>query len=494
MGHKRRMGTCYLNVGKIYAGQHDFERALDYYKLALESANETGNSMHKANTYQSMGEALIYKKEPAAARDYLNRALQILNESGYSHGLDECYTNIGHAYKIEHQYERAKGFYQQSLELSTFENDLPGMANSLNDLAQIEYLKNNFSTALDFASRSLGKAEESGNLNALKETNSLLSEIYEELGNDKKALEFYKQFSLIKDSLFSESKYKSIREAETKFESEKKEQQLALLTEKNEVQQLKLSRRYNLLIASGIGIILVLIISYLLIRQNRIKSKQKAFLLEQRLLRSQMNPHFIFNSLIAIQSYIYKSEPILAGDFLAKFANLVRLTLEHSRVENVLLSEELKMLTTYLDLQMLRFDNSFDFTLSIAEEMNSDSIKIPPMFAQPFIENAIEHGLRHKKEMGHLAVAYSLKNNRCIEIIIEDDGVGREKAKHIERKKQHQSLAIEITKERLSILSKRYKHKFKLDVTDLKDENNSVGGTRVRLTLPYQLTENHQTI
>ena len=488
LNSKRRMGACYLNIGKIYTEQLDFEQSQAYYKRALDIANETGDKVSKTDTYLSMGKTYLLQKKYIIARDYLNLALQTFEETGYSHGLDECYTGIGHTYRMEQQYDKAKGFYQRSLELSTFENDLPGMANSYNNLAQVEYLKKDFPAALDFASKSLEKARESGNLNALKEAYATLAEISEQQGNDREALAFYKLYSEIKDSLFSESKYRSIREAEAKFETEKKEQQLELLTNKNEVQQLKLSRRRNLLFASGIGILLVLLVSYLLIRQNRIKSQQKAIVLEQRLLRSQMNPHFIFNSLIAIQSYIYKNEPLQAGDFLAKFADLVRFTLDHSRVEFVLLADELKMLTAYLDLQVLRFDNKFEYTLTVENDLDTGSLEIPPMFAQPFVENAIEHGLRHKQEKGHLKITYTLKNDRCIEIMIEDDGVGREKAKDIEKKKKHHSLAMEITKERLAVLRKKYNYRFMLEVTDVKEGSNLSRGTKARITLPFRFT------
>jgi len=488
LGHKRRMGACYLNIGKIYAGHHDFDQALVYYKRALDIANETGDNVSKTDNYLSMGKAYLFQRKYTIARDYLNLALQTLKETGYSHGLDDCYTNIGHTYRMEHLYEKAKEFYEKSLELSIFENDLPGISNSYNDLAQIEYMKNNFSAALDFANKSLKKARESGNLNALKEAYSMLAEINEQLGDDKKALGFYKLYSVIKDTLFSESKYKSIREAEAKFETEKKEQQLALLTKKNELQQLKLGRRYNLLIVSAVGILLILMISYLLIRQNRIKAKHKAIELEQRLLRSQMNPHFIFNSLIAIQSYIYKKEPVLAGDYLAKFAELVRLTLENSRVEFVLLDSEIKTLKAYLELQVLRFENKFEYAIDVDEKISIENMMMPPMFTQPFIENAIEHGLRHKQDKGYLKIGYFLKSDRCIVITIEDDGVGREKARDIETKKQHQSLAISITKERLSILRKKYNYRFLLEVIDLKDKYGHPCGTKIRIALPYKLT------
>jgi len=488
LDQKRRMSACYLNVGKIYSEQQDNNKALDYYHLALINAKETGNRIDVADSYQSIGKALLNQNQTESARVFLDSALLIFEESGYSHGLDNCYTNLGHTYKTVQNYKKAGEYYRKSLVLSTREDDLPGIAESFNNLAQIEYLEDNFSQALDFSNQSLNNAQESGNLNALKNAWLTRAKIYERMGISDKALENYKQFTLIKDSLFNESKYRSIREAETKFETEKKEQQLELLTNRNEVQQLKLSRRQNLLFISGVGILIVLLVSYLLIRQNRIKAQQKAIVLEQRLLRSQMNPHFIFNSLIAIQSYIYKNEPLQAGDFLSKFAELIRFTLDHSRVEFLPLSDELKMLNAYLDMQVLRFDNKFEYTLNVESDLNSESLEIPPMFAQPFVENAIEHGLRHKQEKGHLVITYVLKNNRCIEITIEDDGVGYAKAKEIGKKKKYRSLAMEITKERLSMLRKKHNYKFILEVTNIEDVGGLCCGTRARISLPFKST------
>ena len=491
LGQKRRMGACYLNVGRIYAGQLDFVPAAGYYKLALTNARETGNKMNLADGYMSMGEIWLKKQQTDKARMYLDSARAILNESGYSHRMDDCFAFIGDTYKLDRDYDKAEEYYSRSLELSTRENDLPGMSESLHNLAEVEYLKNNLSQAQEFGHKSLAAAKEAGNPESLKASWEILSKIYEAAGDDTKALAAYKMYSIFKDSLFSQSKYRAIREAEAKYETEKKEQQLNLLARQNEVQELKLSRRRNLLYALGAGIVLVLLFSYLLIRQNRIQSKQKAIELEQRLLRLQMNPHFIFNTLIAIQSYIYNSEPLQAGDFLAKFADLIRLTLEHSRVEFVPLNDELKMLTVYLDLQVLRFDNKFDYTLTVDKTPDKEIVTIPPMFAQPFVENAIEHGLRYKQGEGHLNIIYEKTSNRCMTVTVEDDGVGRKKAEEIEKKDQHRSHAMEITQERLAVLTKKYNHKYTLEVFDLKDNNNNISGTCVRITLPFNLTENN---
>ena len=490
LGQKRRMGACYLNVGKIYAGQLDFVPAAGYYKLALTNARETGNNMNLADGYMSMGEIWLKKQQTDTARMYLDSARAILNESGYSHRMDDCFAFIGDTYKLDHDYDKAEEYYSRSLELSARENDLPGMSESLHNLAEVEYLKNNLPQALEFGRKSLAAAKEAGNLESLKASWEILSKIYEAAGYDTKALAAYKMYSIFKDSLFSQGKYRTIREAEAKYETEKKEQQLTLLARQNEVQELKLSRRRNLLYALGAGIVLVLLFSYLLIRQNRIQSKQKAIELEQRLLRLQMNPHFIFNTLIAIQSYIYNSEPLQAGDFLAKFADLIRLILEHSRVEFVPLADELKILRTYLDLQQLRFDNKFTYTIITEEKTDTERIKIPPMFAQPFVENAIEHGLRYKQSPGHLHIVYEETNDRLMTVTVRDDGVGRAKASEIEKKKQHRSRAIGITRERLAILSKRYRQKFTFSVTDLKDKEGVPAGTEVKVLLPLQIEEN----
>jgi len=114
-------------------------------------------------------------------------------------------------------------------------------------------------------------------------------------------------------------------------------------------------------------------------------------------------------------------------------------------------------------------------------------ILLPPMFAQPFVENAIEHGLRHKPGKGNIKITYAFQNKKCLMITIEDDGVGREKAKEIEMKKQHHSLALTISQDRLNILSKKYKNNFILEVIDLSDENEQASGTKVKISLPFKL-------
>ena len=206
---------------------------------------------------------------------------------------------------------------------------------------------------------------------------------------------------------------------------------------------------------------------------------------ERKALRLQMNPHFIFNALDSISGFIFKNEPKLAVKYLNSFAKLMRLTLELSRKKLVPLYSELNLVKNYLVLEQVRFNNSFDFEVNLDEEIDEYVVMIPPMVIQPNLENAILHGLRHKKEQGHLTVHFLLKNEELICEII-DDGVGREKAlaKKVESKNSHKGLSSNITKERMSLLSKSMERSFLYEIEDLKNDNLEAVGTKVVLTFP----------
>jgi LytS/YehU family sensor histidine kinase len=308
--------------------------------------------------------------------------------------------------------------------------------------------------------------------------------VWDKKKNTAKTLEYFRLYSEMKDSLFIDEQYRAITEMDIKYQSEKKEQDIALLTEQNKVQELMISRRSRMIMAIAIVFLFSIIIGYYLLINTRLKARHKAVELENRLLRSQMNPHFIFNSLIAIQSYIYQKDPITAGDYLSKFAELVRTTLENSRVEFVLLEKELKMLEIYLQLQQLRFENKFSFTIEKDESIDVEAVRIPPMLTQPFIENAVEHGLRLKEDAGNIIIRFR-QTEKDIEFSIEDNGVGREFAARHKKAKHSQSMATLITRERLEVMGKKFKRKFKLDVIDLKDNDGKAVGTRVVITMPY---------
>jgi sensor histidine kinase YesM len=199
-----------------------------------------------------------------------------------------------------------------------------------------------------------------------------------------------------------------------------------------------------------------------------------------------MNPHFIFNSLIAIQNYVYKHKPAEVAGYIANFAKLMRMTLENSRNETITIEKEINMLKYYMELQQLRFPGKFDFEMNVDEKIDTGSILIPPMLSQPFIENAIEHGIMNKTGgAGKITVEF-IQGEDTIEMQIVDNGVGRDGAKRNSafQEAKHQSLATTITQERLDLLNKKGKHKASLDIVDLKNDHDQAVGTKVVIIIP----------
>ncbi len=214
--------------------------------------------------------------------------------------------------------------------------------------------------------------------------------------------------------------------------------------------------------------------------------KQK-FELEQQALRLQMNPHFIFNSLNSIQSFILTHDTEMAVTYLGKFSQLMRLILANSGNNYVPFKEELKSINYYLDLEKLRFDNKFDYTLKVDPKIDDEFIEIPPMVVQPYVENAIIHGLLHKKEPGHLEIGFELRGSNLF-CTITDNGIGREKSKEIREQQgiHRKSSGMYITKARLEMLNIKNEEGFTVRVTDLKDERGNASGTRVELIIQYR--------
>ncbi len=211
--------------------------------------------------------------------------------------------------------------------------------------------------------------------------------------------------------------------------------------------------------------------------------EKRYFDLEQKALRLQMNPHFIFNTLNSIQSFVITSETEKAINYLAKFAKLMRLMLLNSRESFISIKDELEALTHYMDIERLRFDNKFDYNIEIGSDIDDEFLGIPPMILQPYVENAILHGIMHKKSRGNIDIKIKLLGD-IIFCSIEDDGIGRNLAmKHKEKEGLgRKSKGMLITKERLEILNKQNKEKISVNVIDITDDLGKGKGTRVEIT------------
>ena len=268
-------------------------------------------------------------------------------------------------------------------------------------------------------------------------------------------------------------------------EAEKQQQKIQTLAQDNELNRLQLSKARFILIGIGAGILLISMILLLILQRRKLKAEQHSVSMEQRLLRAQMNPHFIFNSLASIQNFVINENSDQASIYLSRFSQLVRNILDNSTEEYVPLEKEISTIENYLSLQKARYTGKFEYKITVDEEIDEENILIPPMLAQPFIENAIEHGIRHKETSGHIEIRFRLKYG-LIRVEVEDDGVGREKAQEIESKQtsRHRSMAISITSDRLDILNRKLKKKIRMEIIDLKDASGQGCGTRVEFGVP----------
>ncbi len=485
MKQPRRVASCMHSVGNLFFEQQNYAKAMEYFEQAIAIALQTGDRIRELNLKMAIGHTLaVLGNNSLAKKNYLE-SLQIFDSTGYQHGLDDCYKLMGIVCLDEQNTDSASMYFEKALLISKNENDLSSQAEIYGKLGMVYLRQRNYTLARRVLEKSDSLARELRAPAVVMDANHNLYLLYQTLENPAEALKYYVQYSAMKDSLFKEAQFRAITEMEVKYESVKSEKDIAVLKQKTTVQELIISRRNRLLWSVAIIFVFLIAGGYFYYQNRRLKAVQKAAELENRLLRAQMNPHFIFNSLIAIQGFIYEKNPVEAGDFLAKFADLIRLTLENSRTEFVSLEKELGMLQVYLQLQQLRYEGKFNFKIDVVENLDPENLKIPPMLAQPFIENAVEHGMRHKAEKGLIKVLFQ-KTDKNIRVTVEDDGVGREAAMKLRKKDKPQSLAISITRERLAVLGKKYRRKFMVRITDLQDARHQAAGTQVELTMPVE--------
>ena len=260
-----------------------------------------------------------------------------------------------------------------------------------------------------------------------------------------------------------------------------------------------LKRWYQAWIAKILAVVLLLGIVYwvyqsrirLAVEKQKIKSDYERNLAEVKMnaLTAQMNPHFIFNSLNSIDYYIIKNDTLKASDYLNRFARLIRLILNHSRSNYITLRDDLEALKLYIEIESMRFNEKFDYVVEAGNNVDLDLIQIPPLLLQPYVENAIWHGLMHKSEKGCLKIKVELdETEQSIIVIIEDNGVGRQKAAEFKSKdvkhKERKSMGMAITQNKLEIINFLHNLNATSEVEDIIDRRGEVAGTRVTLSIP----------
>ncbi len=303
--------------------------------------------------------------------------------------------------------------------------------------------------------------------------------IYKAMGKTDIALEYLEEAKSLEDQSHNIRIQHGVSRAKELYETDKKQQENEQLRKDNELKDLQINQRNYFVFGSILLLLLMGIIAFTTIRYNRLKNEKIAVEMEQRLLQTQMNPHFIFNVLHAIHTYMLRKDTDESGKLLTSFARLVRSILQHSSTDNIPLTEELNWLKDYIRLQQLRFTDSFDFTIEIDESISPENLLLPPMLIQPFIENAIEHGFSGLDRRGELSISYK-KTGTEVEIRITDNGKGFS-SNDQQLTKDHESAAVQITEKRILLLNKRRKGAFSFRISSKPSE-----GTSVYFSVPYK--------
>lgn len=317
----------------------------------------------------------------------------------------------------------------------------------------------------------------------------LLSNIHYEMGNYKQAYDRYVAFKALGDSLFNEENIRKITQLEYEYKYEKELDEAArkelLLTNEITIKDRDLaeSAKLRLLIIIGFLILTIaLLVGFFRQKLSRSLSEKELALVEQKLLRSQMTPHFLFNSLAVLQGMMLNKEHGKSIQYLSSFSRLLRLTLENSREKTVTLANELLAIEKYLEVQNLNTDFPLTYHITVEGIPDNAVLKIPPMMVQPFVENAVEHGFEEDEKEKEITVAFQMEKGK-LTCSITDNGKGID-SMQVKAEGHKKSLSTTITRERLALMAKEFNVPTGLQIQDRKSRGEK--GTLIMLTLPYK--------
>ena len=487
-----------LNFASFYESIEDYETAAEYYNTVIR--NRVGQSWRDQRLISRMyfnnkryDSALVaytdYLKSYDKHRPFFNDTVydktRVLTLNGFIGSIHNKMGNYQKALEYLlplYKYSEAGGVYSFALSY-------------LLEICQAYTGLRDYDNGLHYSKKLVQFAEENGVRVKLRDGYQSLATIYAAKGDVNNAHKYLKKYSDLKDSINTDE----LRSRLKLYRAEERE-----TNKQSSIEQLKKEKRSLTIGIVLLAISLASIFSFIwlqrkyntkkrLLQEKDIELKQaederRMASLEMMALRSQMNPHFIFNCLNSINRFVLRNDNEAASNYLTKFSKLMRMVLENSKQALIPLLEEVKCLELYIQMEQFRCKNAFTYYIRYHDGVNMDEALIPPLLLQPFVENAIWHGLNPKEGDGKLGIEFFQKED-ALYCIIKDNGIGRKKASELKSMlaDSHKSLGLEITKDRLSILGDHQSKEPVVEVEDLHDENGMATGTKVMIriyTLP----------
>ncbi|MDJ0646146.1 MAG: histidine kinase [Flavobacteriaceae bacterium] len=502
--------AVYEGLGDVFFSSEKYEQALSEFRTALNLNERISNLSKRTSLNSKIASSLDALGRAGEAEGYLNRSIQSAEAESPRKAViqnqkaaDFYSKNNSLDKEVQLRKKTLETLEDEALDEVVIEEDVSPAAKTEKitksraklDLGNAYLKQNKLNEAIPLLEESAADAEKDADLETQKEAVEKLSEAYVSLGDDNKALTNYKKYVSLVDVLYKQKEKeisdainlnRSLSEKQNRITSLEKDRALSdsklqLYQAENQL-TIENDRRQKLTIYGLlIGLVLLLLSLFWMMRSNR-QRKLANNLLALKSLRTQMNPHFIFNALNSVNSFIAQNDERSANRYLSEFSTLMRSVLINSEEDFIPLEKEIELLELYLKLEHSRFQDKFDYELIVDNEIDQEQFQIPPMLLQPYVENAVWHGLRYKEEKGFLKVALSKKDEEIISIEISDNGIGRRKSKELktEHQKKQQSKGMQNIKQRIKILNEMYKDKVDVFIEDLYDDTT---GTKVILTL-----------
>lgn len=486
----------YEGLGDTHFLMQNYDKAINFYTKGLEVAKKHIITPKITDLNSKIAQAFSENGRTDKAKMFFSRSLNLAEKENKKRAIEEKTkvadfqnTNRDYEEEIQLRKDAVDDIYEIETD-SVFSNESPITPQKQNyKIGNAYLLQKDYNNAIPYFEKSIKEANSRGDLIVKKDATKKVSDVYKDAGNYEKALEAYKAYTEVVDELYikkeqelSQASIFRRRIAETQNRITGLESNRALSQSKYEL-TIERNKRQQLIIYSLTGGLLLLLVTGFLMYKYIKQQKFANNLLALKSLRSQMNPHFIFNALNSVNSFIASNDERTANKYLSDFSHLMRAVLENSEEDFIPLEKEIELIELYTKLEHFRFKDKFEYTINVDESINIQEFQIPPMLLQPYIENAVWHGLRYKKEKGHLNISIRQKNKDELSISITDDGIGRERSKSLktDHQKKQNSKGMGNIKKRVAILNKMYKDKVDVFIDDFQNTEDT--GTKVVVTL-----------
>lgn len=490
----------YFAIGKIFDNQKEFDKSIFYYKKALFISTKTNNQERLCINLNSLANVYIILKKYPEAKKNLEKSFLITKKNNFLVTTADCFSLFGDYYFTNNDYKNSELNYLKAIKI--FKNTQTNFfyAKSLTQLAKIYFINNQLNLAQYYAQKSYTITIKNNYPGEIKSSSEILIKIYTQKKQYKNALAFTQIVQKINDSIYYNEKQNIALKLEHWYTSKFKENQINKLTLAKKIADLENQRQQNILFFLFVLLLFFGVLSYFIFnryktkKQNqylklqllevdkRIFAEKQAAESELKALKSQMNPHFIFNALSSIQHQFMYGDKNLANEQMGNFTYLTRQILNVSGLKQILITTEIEILTKYLELEKMRFETNFEYEITLSGNLDPDYHELPPMLLQPLLENSIKHGLMHLQGLKKLSLNFNLNPTEDVLICtIIDNGIGRQKSEELNLKNlsNHQSYASQALVQRLNIWNKNIDNP--LVYSDILDNNGVVFGTQVVL-------------